>query len=133
MGDKRTLSPSVVSIVDGVSDLSRAEVLELLRALEQRLGVAAWPDPITSTVNPPFSRGTYNPPDYSIWVDAPGPNRKQLILLLRERLGLSLADAVALADRLPGLVHECVDPPTADEWLSELRRLGLAGKKIDLG
>lgn len=134
MGDKRTLSPSVVKIVDGVSGLSLVEASELLKALEEHLGVTiASRAPLTAVVNPgPPFRGFVNPPEYSLWVEAPGPNRKQMVMLLRERLRMTLAEAVALADRLPGLVLENTDMLTAEEWLAELRRLGIAAKKIGL-
>ncbi len=130
MGDKRTLRPSVVNIVDEVSKLSLVDASELVKALERHLGVTARPAPAAITT--PRYFGIVNPPEFSVWADAPGPNRKQMVMLLRERLGLSLVEAIAFADRLPGLVREGVDPPTADEWLSEFRRLGLLGKKIAL-
>jgi len=63
----------------------------------------------------------------------PGVHRKQLILLLRERLRLSVAHAIARSDDLPGLLVGGLDKVTAEEWLDELRRIGVAGKMTEAG
>ena len=79
------------------------------------------------TSNPPwiFDDGaTSNPPDPSVVLLDPGPNRIPVLKAIRARRGLSLRDSLALVDNPPVIVLEQAWREDAEALLAELTALG---------
>ncbi len=137
MSDKPKLRPAVVAIVDEVSRLTLLEATALVEALEDRLGVSATPGDRRPFIisNPPWIF-LNTPPEgfvvFDVWVDAPGSDRKFLLMLLRERLNLTLDAAIALVAGLPGRLGLQLQRFDLEPWLADLKRLGLTAKAVEV-
>src|SRR3989344_4693637 len=89
-------------IVEEVSKLSALELSDLVKKIEEKFGVSA-AIPVMA---------------------AAGGQKIAVIKVLREALGMGLADAKAMSDAAPKVVKEGLDKAAADELKAKLEAAG---------
>ncbi|MEZ4407696.1 MAG: hypothetical protein R3A52_14640 [Polyangiales bacterium] len=128
MTEKRALRPSVVEIVDAVSQLTLEEAAELSRALADALDLPHPSDPYEYRGNPPWVFEGTNPPwamGAEVKVGLLGAERRAALIVLREAFGFSLGELVAFEKTLPAYGPRMFSQEEAQRIVRELTRLGV--------
>jgi len=114
-------------IIDAVKGLSVIELADLVKALEKEFGVSAAAVAPQGGGAAPVA-AVEAPTSFTVtMVEIPADKKIQGIKLIREILGLGLADAKGFVESLPKVVKDGLEKPAADE-LS--KRLLDAGAKV---
>jgi large subunit ribosomal protein L7/L12 len=121
------MSDKINSIVESVKGLTVVELVELVGQLKTALGVsdAALAGPAAAA---PAAAAAVAAPEaptsFKVTLTAGGPNKIAVIKVVREVLGLGLADAKAFVEGAPKLVKEGLEKPAADELAKKLKEAG---------
>ena len=116
----------LAGIIDAVKGLSVIELADLVKALEKEFGVSAAAVAVQGGAAP--AAAVEAPTSFTVtMVEIPADKKIQGIKLIREILGLGLADAKGFVESLPKVVKDGLEKPAADE-LS--KRLQDAGAKV---
>ena len=111
-------------IVDEISKLTALELSDLVKKIEEKFGVSAAP---TFAVGAPTSLETSvgeEKSTFNVELKSPGGQKIAVIKVLREALGMGLADAKAMVDAAPKTVKEDLDKAAADELKTKLEAAG---------
>ena len=112
MSDDPPRRAPFVTIVDAIAELPRDQVVALITALRERLGVhETTPRPVEGTRNPPWAYT--NPPGPAPWrvrIETSGPDRVALMRLLRARFALPIAEVKTLVEGLPRELPRTLSP-----------------------
>jgi ribosomal protein L7/L12 len=113
----------VIAYLEGLGSL---ELGALIDALQQRLGLApvAAPPVLVTMGAPLYITADDDDDDRSVRLTAIGPRKVRVLQALRERLPLSLADAMQLLAKLPVVVATGLHPTAASELKDLLREAG---------
>ncbi|WP_312798843.1 50S ribosomal protein L7/L12 [Pseudomonas sp.] len=114
-------------IINAVSEMSVMQVVELIKAMEEKFGVtaaaavAAGP----AAAAPAAEEQT----EFTIMLTEAGDKKVNVIKVVRELTGLGLKEAKAVVDGAPGVVKEGV---SKDEAEAAKKSLEEAGAKVEL-
>ncbi len=115
----------IQSLVDNIGKLTLVEAAELVKALEDKLGVkAAAPVAAPSGPAPVAAAAAAEPTEFSVELTAAGANKINVIKVVREITGLGLGEAKALVEGAPKLVKESVDKATSEDLKKKLTEAG---------
>jgi large subunit ribosomal protein L7/L12 len=116
----------IQSLVDSISKLTLIEASELVKALETKLGVSAAPVAVAGGGGgpAPVAEKAAEPTEFSVELTAAGPNKINVIKVVREITGLGLGEAKALGEGAPKLVKESVDKATSEDLKKKLTEAG---------
>ena len=112
-------------IVEEVSKLAALELSDLVKKIEEKFGVSAAAP--TFAVGAPTSLETSvgeEKSTFNVELKSPGGQKIAVIKVLREALGMGLADAKAMVDAAPKTVKEDLDKAAADELKTKLEAAG---------
>ena len=112
-------------IVEEVSKLSTLELSDLVKKIEEKFGVSA-AMPVMAALGG-AGAGEEEKEEKStcnIELKSAGGTKIAVIKVLREALGMGLADAKAMADAAPKVVKEGMDKAAAEELRSKLEAAG---------
>jgi large subunit ribosomal protein L7/L12 len=117
---------TVNTLVDQISKLTLIEASELVKALENKLGVKA-SAPVAAAA--PAAAGPAAPAavevtDFHVELTAAGANKINVIKAVREITGLGLGEAKALVEGAPKTVKETVAKAEAEEMKKKLTEAG---------
>lgn len=117
---------NINSIVEEIEKLTIVEVSELVKALEEKFGVSA-AAPVAVAAAP--AAGAAAPAaeektEFTVFLKEVGPNKIQVIKVVREITGLGLSEAKALVDGAPKAVKENVPTAEAKELEAKLKETG---------
>jgi large subunit ribosomal protein L7/L12 len=121
------MSDKINTIVEQVKTLTVVELVELVAELKTALGVsdAALAGPAAAA---PAAAGAAAaaeaPTAFKVTLTAAGANKINAIKIVREILGLGLADAKAFVEGAPKVVKEGLDKPAADDLAKKLTDAG---------
>jgi len=108
------------------------DIAGLIKALEDKWGVKAAPVAVASA--PGAAAGAAAPveekTEFSVELAEAGPNKINVIKVVREITGLGLKEAKDLVEGAPKLLKESVSKADADEMKKKLEE---AGAKVKLG
>lgn len=112
-------------LVQKIEQLSVLDLAELVKVLESRFGVSAVPvavaaAPAAGTTAAAAEEKT----EFAIELTAAGPNKINVIKLVREVTGKGLKEAKDLVDGAPKVIKESVAKKDADELKSKLEAAG---------
>ncbi|MEK9209245.1 MAG: 50S ribosomal protein L7/L12 [Patescibacteria group bacterium] len=127
-----TKEKKLQEIIEKVETLSALELSELVKALEEKFGVSASP-----VFAPAFGGVGAEQPgvaveeknSFNVELKDSGPQKIQVIKVVREVLGLGLKDAKDFVDAAPKIVKEAVKKEEAEELKKKLEE---AGAKVEL-
>lgn len=115
-------------IVEAIGNLTVLELAELIKALEEKFGVTA-AAPVAVAAAPvaaaaPAAAPEEEQTEFDVILKAVGPNKIQVIKVVRELTGLGLKEAKDLVDGAPKPVKEKVSKQEAESVRAKLQEVG---------
>lgn len=115
----------LASIIEAVKGLSVIELADLVKALEKEFGVSAAAVAVAAPAGGAAPAAAEAPTSFTVsMVEIPADKKIQGIKLIREILGLGLADAKAFVEGLPKVVKDGLEKAPADELAKKLTEAG---------
>ncbi|KKT39242.1 50S ribosomal protein L7/L12 [Candidatus Giovannonibacteria bacterium RIFCSPHIGHO2_02_43_13] len=110
-------------IVEEVSKLSALELSDLVKKIEEKFGVSA-AMPVVAAAAGGGEEAKEEKSTFNLELKSAGGTKIAVIKVLREALGLGLAEAKGVADAAPKVVKEGMDKAAADELKGKLEAAG---------
>jgi large subunit ribosomal protein L7/L12 len=119
------------SVVDYLSNLPVIQIAELIKTLEDKWGVKAAP---AMVAGPAAAAGPAAPAaeaqtEFTVVLKEAGPNKINVIKVVREITGLGLKEAKDLVEAAPKPLKEGVNKADSDDFKKKLED---AGAKVEL-
>ena len=116
-------SPKLAQIIETVKALTVIELSDLVHALEKEFGVSA---AAVAVAGPAAAApaAAEAPTSFKVTLTGFGTNKIAVIKVVREILGLGLADAKAFVEGVPKIVKEGLEKPAADELAKKITETG---------
>ena len=116
-------SPKLAQIIETVKALTVIELSDLVHALEKEFGVSAAAvavaGPAAAAAAAPEA-----PTSFKVTLTGAGANKIAVSKVVREILGLGLADAKAFVEGAPKVIKEGLEKPAADELAKKVKESG---------
>jgi large subunit ribosomal protein L7/L12 len=116
------------SIIAEIEKLNVLELVELTKTLQEKWGVSAAPAAVAVAAGPAPEATTTAPVEEQTEFDAilaeVGPNKINVIKVVRELTGLGLKEAKAVVDEAPKPIKEAVSKEEADKIAAKLAEVG---------
>lgn len=96
-------------IINAVSEMSVMQVVELIKAMEEKFGVTA--AAATVAAAGPAAAAAEEQTEFTIVLAEAGDKKVNVIKVVRELTGLGLKEAKAVVDGAPGVVKEGASSP----------------------
>ena len=124
------MSDKVLKLIEDVKALTVMELSELVKALEEECGVsAAAPVAVAAAAAPAAAAAAEEKTEFDVVLAEVGPNKINVIKVVREITGLGLKEAKDLVDGAPKPVKEGAGKDDAEEIKKKLEE---AGAKVEL-
>ena len=124
------MSDKVLKLIEDVEALTVMELSELVKALEEEFGVsAAAPVAVAAAAAPAAAAAAEEKTEFDVVLAEVGPNKINVIKVVREITGLGLKEAKDLVDGAPKPVKEGAGKDDAEEIKKKLEE---AGAKVEL-
>lgn len=112
-------------IIEEVSKLTALELSDLVKKIEEKFGVsAAMPVMASSAGAGAGEEAKEEKTTFNVELKSAGGQKIAVIKVLREVLGMGLADAKGVADAAPKVVKEGMDKAAAEELKKKLEEAG---------
>ena len=121
-------SEKVLAFVENVKELTVLELAELVKALEEEIGVSA-AAPVAVAAAPAAAAAAEEKTEFDVILKNAGASKMGVIKLVKEITGLGLKESKELVDNAPKPVKEGISKADADEIVKKLEE---AGAKIEL-
>ena len=125
------MSDKVLKLIEDVKALTVMELSELVKALEEEFGVSAAAPVVVAAA--PAAGGAApaaeEKTEFDVILAEVGPNKINVIKVVRELTGLGLKEAKDLVDGAPKAVKEAVSKDDAEGMKKKLEE---AGAKVEL-
>jgi large subunit ribosomal protein L7/L12 len=113
-------------IIDAIGEKSVLEIVELIKAMEEKFGVSA----AAASAGPAAAAAVVEEQtEFNVVLVEAGEKKVNVIKAVRELTGLGLKEAKAVVDGAPGVVKEGV---SKDEAEAAKKALEEAGAKVEL-
>ena len=124
------MSDKVLKLIEDVKALTVMELSELVKALDEEFGVsAAAPVAVAAAAAPAAAAAAEEKTEFDVVLAEVGPNKINVIKVVREITGLGLKEAKDLVDGAPKPVKEGAGKDDAEEIKKKLEE---AGAKVEL-
>ncbi|HWR01588.1 MAG TPA: 50S ribosomal protein L7/L12 [Chlorobaculum sp.] len=123
---------SIATLVEEIGKLTLTEASELVKALEEKFGVSAAPAVFAGAVAAApagDAAAVEEKTEFDVVLKAGGPNKINVIKVVRALTGLGLKEAKDLVDGAPKTVKEAVSKDEAEKIAKELKE---AGAEVEL-
>ncbi|NII11600.1 50S ribosomal protein L7/L12 [Oleiagrimonas sp. C23AA] len=125
------MSLSNEQILDAIAEKSLVEVMELVKAFEEKFGVSA-AAPVAVAAGPAAggdAAAAEEKTEFDVVLAAAGSNKVSTIKAVRAITGLGLKEAKDMVEGAPQVLKEGVSKEDADKFKKELEE---AGAKVEL-
>ena len=113
-------------IIDAIGEKSVLEIVELIKAMEEKFGVSA----AAASAGPAAAAAVVEEQtEFNVMLTEAGEKKVNVIKAVRELTGLGLKEAKAVVDGAPAMVLEAVAKEAADKAKATLEE---AGAKVEL-
>ena len=116
-------NPKLAQIIETVKALTVIELADLVHALEKEFGVSA-----AAVASGPAAAAApvvdEAPTSFKVTLTSFGANKIAVIKVVREILGLGLADAKAFVEGVPKVIKEGLEKPAAEELAKKVKESG---------
>jgi large subunit ribosomal protein L7/L12 len=120
------MSLSNEQIIEAIAGKSLVEVMELVRAMEEKFGVSA-AAPVAAAAGPAVAAAPVEEQtEFTVVLKAAGEKKVEVIKVVRAITGLGLKEAKDLVEGAPQNVKEAVSKADADKFKKELEAAGAA-------
>ena len=111
-------------IVDGVAAMSLMEVMDLVKAIEEKFGVSA-AAPVMMAAGPAAgAAAAEEQTEFNVVLASAGSNKVGAIKAVRAITGLGLKEAKDMVESAPAVVKEGVSKDEAEKFKKELEEAG---------
>ena len=113
-------------ILSAIADMSVMEVVELVKAMEERFGVSA-AAPVAAVAAPTAGEengGAEEQTEFTVVLAGIGEKKVNVIKAVRAITGLGLKEAKALVEETPSQIKEGVDKDESEEIKKKLEEAG---------
>ncbi|MDR1917402.1 MAG: 50S ribosomal protein L7/L12 [Christensenellaceae bacterium] len=115
-------------LVDEIAKLTLVEAADLVKALEEKFGVSAAAMSVAAAPAATGAAAVADTPvaksEFEIFLKDAGPNKINVIKVVKEITGLGLGDAKAIVDGAPKTVKENVPADEAKKFEAQLKEAG---------
>jgi len=113
-------------ILDAISNLTVMEVVELVKAMEEKFGVsaAAMTAPTAPTTSDEGDSPKEEQTEFAVHLSSFGEKKVQVIKAIRAITGLGLKEAKILVESAPSLVKEALPKEDAEKIKKDLEEVG---------
>ena len=124
------MSLSKDDIINAVAEMSVMDVVDLIKAMEEKFGVTA----AAAVAAAPAAAGGDDAPaaeeksEFDVVLSAVGDQKVQVIKAVRSITGLGLKEAKDMVDGAPSTLKEGVKKEEAEEMLAQLSEAGATGE-----
>ena len=119
------MSLSNEQIVDAIASKSLMEVMELVRAIEEKFGVSA-AAPVAAAAGPAAAAPVEEKTEFTVVLKSTGEKKVEVIKAVRAITGLGLKEAKDLVEGAPQIVKDAVSKADAEKFKKELEAAGAA-------
>ena len=120
------MSLTTQEIIDAIGSKSVLEIVELIKAMEEKFGVSA----AAASAGPAAVAAVVEEQtEFNVMLTEAGEKKVNVIKAVRELTGLGLKEAKAVVDGAPAMVLEAVAKDAADKAKATLEE---AGAKVEL-
>ncbi len=121
-------------VIEFIANMSVLELSEFIKELEEKFGVSATPVAAVAAAAPVAGGAAEAPQEeekteFDVVLKEVGPNKIQVIKVIRALTGLGLKEAKAKVDEIPSTIKEGVSKEEAEEAKKQLEE---AGAKVEL-
>jgi len=127
MSESVNLSDKLKEIVETVKGLTVIELADLVKALEEELGVsaaAAAPVMVAGGAGGAAAEAAEEPTEFNVVLTAAGDKKINVIKVIRQITGLGLAEAKKFVEDAPSTVKEGIEKSEADELKKQIEESG---------
>ncbi|MBK7043389.1 MAG: 50S ribosomal protein L7/L12 [Rhodanobacteraceae bacterium] len=117
------MSLSNDQIVDAIASKSLMEVMELVRAIEEKFGVSA-AAPVAAAGPAAAAAPVEEKTEFTVVLKAAGEKKVEVIKVVRAITGLGLKEAKDLVEGAPQTVKDAVSKADAEKFKKELEAAG---------
>jgi len=119
------MSLSNDQIIEAIASKSLVEVMELVKALEEKFGVSA-AAPVAVAAGPAAAAAApaEEQTEFSVGLKATGEKKVEVIKVVRAITGLGLKEAKDLVESAPAVVKDAVSKDDAAKFKKELEAAG---------
>lgn len=118
------MSDKVVKLIEDVKALTVLELSELVKALEEEFGVSAAAPVAVAAAPAAAAAPAEEKTEFDVVLKAVGPNKIQVIKVVREITGLGLKEAKEVVDNAPKAVKEGASKDDAEAIKTKLTEVG---------
>ena len=119
------MSLSNEQIIDAISSKSLVEVMELVKAMEEKFGVsAATPVAVAAAPAAGAAAPAEEKTEFTVVLKAAGEKKVEVIKVVRAITGLGLKEAKDLVEGAPKEVKDAVSKADAEKFKKELEAAG---------
>ena len=112
-------------LIDAICNLSQLEAADIVKALEEKLGVSAAAPAAAAAAGPAAAAAPVEEKtEFNVELTAAGPNKIQVIKVVRTHTALGLKEAKDLVEAAPAIVKENVSKEEADKIKKDLEDQG---------
>jgi large subunit ribosomal protein L7/L12 len=120
---------SVATIIDEIEKLNVLELVELTKTLQEKWGVSAAPvaaaaAPVAAAAAETAAAPVEEQTEFDAVLTEVGPNKINVIKVVRELTGLGLKEAKAVVDEAPKAIKEGVSKDEADKIAAKMAEVG---------
>ena len=123
------MSEKVTKLIEDVKALTVLELSELVKALEEEFGVSAAAPVAVAAAPAAAAAAVEEKTEFDVILKAVGPNKINVIKVVREVTGLGLKEAKELVDNAPKAVKEAASKDDAEAIKTKLAE---AGAEVEL-
>jgi large subunit ribosomal protein L7/L12 len=125
---RRNISMSVESIIADIEQLNVLDLVQLTKQLQDKWGVSAAPvaaaGPAVATEAAPAAAPVEEQTEFDAILSEVGPNKINVIKVVRELTGLGLKEAKAVVDEAPKAIKEAVSKEEAQKIADKMAEVG---------
>ena len=120
------MSEKITNLVEEIKTLTVLELNELVKAIEEEFGVSAAAPVAVMAGGAAPAAAAEEKTDFDVVLAEVGPNKINVIKVVREITGLGLKEAKDLVDGAPKAVKEAAGKDEAEEIKKKLEEAGAA-------
>ena len=118
------MSEKVTNVLEEIKALTVLELNELVKAIEEEFGVSAAAPVAVMAGGAAPAAAAEEKSEFDVVLAEAGPNKINVIKVVREITGLGLKEAKDMVDGAPKVIKEAASKESADEIKAKLEEVG---------
>jgi large subunit ribosomal protein L7/L12 len=118
------MTENVTKILDMISSMTIMEIVELVKAMEEKFGVSAAAPVAVAAVAGAAPAAAEEKTEFNVLLTNAGANKIEVIKVIRTVTGLGLKEAKDAAEKLPSTIKEGVSKDDAQNVKKQLEAAG---------